>query len=227
MDVLWLAGSFFSSACTKTDSGTAIDRQKQRDRLAHTCNNSKGVQKTPRIQCTTRANPNTLKPCIGKQHPRHIQTWWARMPRSCERASPAKIFAVSPPAGTLAHLSCCHMSCTWTRWPQGATRTRRRSPTGSPRSTLTWWHQQPSHPASGVPGVHIGAANSRWVGPQIMEDKTDRPKGPAAADNIPTGVDHLRQEGSEHAKGSLNVHASIRAIIPCLHSLCATLYRRA
>ena len=49
----------------------------------------------------------------------------------------------------------------------------------------------PSHPASSVPRVDEGAANSRWVGLRVMQDKTDQgTETKALTASIPSGIAH-------------------------------------
>ena len=69
-----------------------------------------------------------------------------------------------PPAGTLAHLPCCHVSCTWTRWPEGKPSVHGRNSmpgTSTSRSATTRPHARPTV----CRDCCVGAARSLWVGP--------------------------------------------------------------
>ena len=67
----------------------------------------------------------------------------------------------------------------------------------------------PSHPASGVPRVDEGAANSRWVGPRNMQDKTDQgAENDAMTASIPSGIEHLCLISHMHKKEPTQRHLS-------------------
>ena len=63
-----------------------------------------------------------------------------------------------PPAGTLAHLSCCHASHTRTRWPE------RKEP-GAYRGI---GFDLPSHSTTGVQGMRGGCGESLGAGPAAV-----------------------------------------------------------
>ena len=121
----------------------------------------------------------------------------------------------SPPAGTLAHLSRCHASCTWTRWPSrdAALADERVSRSRAWMAAPNTDPHLPSHSASSVQGPLYGCSSSLWVGLKLQRtvplvlDQFHKPRQTLEA---PIGR-HFRPSSSQYATHSKPGHG---------HSIC-------